>query len=226
MPRSSYRLAADFASDRRGNVAMIFALVLVPILGIVSLSIDYGRALKTKSQLYNAGDAALQSIVGSLNLDRGELNNRVRQTIDANLPEDLRGIPFTLTINEQARSLTVETATTIPTAIMALMGVSKMDVVATSTLQMPEAKPALDLGPIMAGRPGSSGASGDAKGAADRLLRELQRSKGTGIGDGLGLGANGMPDMEATKQALENPEMQRLKADIDRRMSEALRARR
>lgn len=208
-------------ADRRGNVAIIFALVLVPILGIVSLSIDYGRALKAKSLLNNAADAALQGNLVAAFLDRDEFQKRVRASMDANLPEDLRGIPFTLNINESARTVSLSTKTIVPTAIMALVGVDRMDVAITSTIKVPEPKaPSFNTGPAIAGRP----APADAVRAAEDLVREIGQGQGGRGGTGGGaLPAMAPADIEAARDALKNnPDVQRMQAEIEARMRDAM----
>lgn len=60
------RFLRQFRNDRSGVVALLFALCLVPFLGLVALSVDYGYALMVRTQLNNAADAAaLAAITGS-----------------------------------------------------------------------------------------------------------------------------------------------------------------
>lgn len=220
--------AHHFATDRGGNVAMIFALVLVPVIGVVSLSIDYGRMLKTKSLLANAGDAALQGIVGAgvPTTDQGELEKRIRVALDVNLPEDLRGLPFVFSINEANRSLSLTTSTVIPTAIMAMVGVSTMSIEVNSTVRWQgPTTPQGNSGPMIAGRPTPA----DVNRAAEQLSKGIgapgQRNGGAGVvGGPAGLSA---ADAEALRQAMQNPEVQRIQQELEARMRDAMaRARR
>ncbi len=48
---------ARFALSRRGNVAIIFALTLLPMIGIVGLGIDIARTLSARTTLQGAADA-------------------------------------------------------------------------------------------------------------------------------------------------------------------------
>lgn len=52
-----------FVRDRRGNIAVIFALACVPLITAVGCAVDYSRATQTRSKLQAAADAAS---VGSL----------------------------------------------------------------------------------------------------------------------------------------------------------------
>ncbi|WP_456756596.1 TadE/TadG family type IV pilus assembly protein [Bradyrhizobium sp. USDA 4461] len=47
-----------FATDRRGNVAIIFALATVPLIYLLGMATDYTQALRKKNQLDAAADAA------------------------------------------------------------------------------------------------------------------------------------------------------------------------
>lgn len=56
----------SFARDDRGNVAIMFALMMVPILGGVGLAVDYSEATKTEMRAVAAMDAAnLAAVVGA-----------------------------------------------------------------------------------------------------------------------------------------------------------------
>ena len=52
------RLSRAFRRDRRGNVAMMWALMGAVLLGLVGLSVDFTRAQMIRSQLQNAADGA------------------------------------------------------------------------------------------------------------------------------------------------------------------------
>jgi Flp pilus assembly protein TadG len=52
------RLLERFAHDRRGNIALTFAIVSVPMLAGVGAGIDYSMATRLKAKLQSAADAA------------------------------------------------------------------------------------------------------------------------------------------------------------------------
>jgi Flp pilus assembly protein TadG len=56
-------LVHRFARDRRGNIAVIFAICCVPLITVVGCAVDYSRATQLRSKLQAAADAAS---VGSL----------------------------------------------------------------------------------------------------------------------------------------------------------------
>jgi len=54
-----WNLITRFTADRGGQVALIFALALVPIIGAAGVAVDYSRANSVRSQLQAALDAAV-----------------------------------------------------------------------------------------------------------------------------------------------------------------------
>ncbi|MCK1711794.1 MULTISPECIES: pilus assembly protein TadG-related protein [unclassified Bradyrhizobium] len=52
------RAVLRFARDRKANVAIIFALMLVPIIFLLGMALDYTLALRQREQLNAAADAA------------------------------------------------------------------------------------------------------------------------------------------------------------------------
>jgi len=55
--RHVYRAAGGFAGAKRGNVAVIFAITLVPVLGLIGAAIDYSRANSARSSMQAALDS-------------------------------------------------------------------------------------------------------------------------------------------------------------------------
>ncbi len=56
-------------ADRTGNVAMLFAIVFMAIMGIVGSAVDYGRAISTQSRAAAALDAAVLAAAEALRND-------------------------------------------------------------------------------------------------------------------------------------------------------------
>jgi Flp pilus assembly protein TadG len=54
----------DFSSDKKGNVAIIFALALLPVIAAIGMGVDYSRLSDAKSLMQSATDsAALASVI-------------------------------------------------------------------------------------------------------------------------------------------------------------------
>jgi Flp pilus assembly protein TadG len=68
-----FRALSAFGRSRSGNVATIFALAIVPIIGFVGSAIDYSRASSTRAAMQSALDATalmLSKSAASLNADQ------------------------------------------------------------------------------------------------------------------------------------------------------------
>ncbi|MCW6511575.1 TadE/TadG family type IV pilus assembly protein [Lichenifustis flavocetrariae] len=77
-----------FWRELRGNVSILFALSLVPMIGVVGLGVDYGIALSTKSKLDSAADAAALAAVATAKAyvaDNASDNNVTADAIAAGL---------------------------------------------------------------------------------------------------------------------------------------------
>ncbi len=108
----------NFVSDNGGNVALIFAIVLGPLLLSTALAIDYSRYSRNETKLMNTADSALlaASIVMSENMtmDEDELQTLLEAEFDnfmaANLSGQLDGASYTraLTYNLEARTVNVD----------------------------------------------------------------------------------------------------------------------
>ena len=48
---SLFRLIGRFGKDRRGNIAVIFAIACVPIISAVGCAVDYSMATRMKAKL-------------------------------------------------------------------------------------------------------------------------------------------------------------------------------
>ena len=56
--RNLFSLIGRFRKDRRGNIAVIFAIALLPILTAVGCAVDYSLATRMRAKLQAAADAA------------------------------------------------------------------------------------------------------------------------------------------------------------------------
>jgi Flp pilus assembly protein TadG len=66
------RQLARFTGAEQGNIAVIFAIVLVPILGFVGAAVDYSRAVHARSSLQAALDSA--ALMVSKDLTNGTIS--------------------------------------------------------------------------------------------------------------------------------------------------------
>ncbi|MDP7624983.1 MAG: pilus assembly protein, partial [Rhodospirillales bacterium] len=89
------RVVSDFAADRRGVVAILFVLALVPIVAAGGATVDLSRAYTVKQRLGNALDAAGLAVGSASGLSDNELNTLAQKYFDANYPAKELGVPAT-----------------------------------------------------------------------------------------------------------------------------------
>lgn len=81
------RLLRRFGADNRGNMAIMFGFLVIPIIGAAGLSIDYGRATYTRTSLQNAIDATAlmlsRDIKKKPDMSAGDIQTRGKQYFDS-----------------------------------------------------------------------------------------------------------------------------------------------
>ena len=124
-----------FRRDQRGNVAMMFGLALVPLMGVVGVAIDYSRASNARQALNSAIDsAALMAARDAQKLSDADLRTRINAWIKDNLPPDVKGEydSATITIDRTARTIKIAAKANVPTTITNLLGKTVLPVSSTS----------------------------------------------------------------------------------------------
>lgn len=142
-PETSRRgVLCSFAGDERGVTAILFALLLIPMLGIIFVSMDYGRASRTKHVLENAADAAAFTAATRLLEGKQVVRQAFEASFRANLPEDLKDIPYDLEVGTSDKFLKVSMAAKIPTTMIGLLGMTKIELTVEAEARRPEPKAA------------------------------------------------------------------------------------
>lgn len=117
-----------FQSDERGTIAILFALMAVPMLGMISAGIDYGMALRTHGSLQRAADAAAAAALGDLPAGRDAVAKTLRLHFDANVPDRYKGLDLPFTTSNDPPKVTVKAETVINTTMLSMMGYKSMPV--------------------------------------------------------------------------------------------------
>jgi len=122
-------LAARFGVARAGNVAMIYALALLPSLAAVGAAVDLTRAMVVKMRLSEALDAAGLAVGGTVGLSEAEMTEKAQKFFYANYPDDELGTVTSLNVSSSGQNLvTVSGSARIETAFMGLFGIYYLDV--------------------------------------------------------------------------------------------------
>src|SRR5436190_21378025 len=78
------RKADALRADRSGNVAIIFAIAIIPIFGAVATAVDYSRANSARTAMQVALDAAALMIAKeALNLTDTQVQNKAKKYFNA-----------------------------------------------------------------------------------------------------------------------------------------------
>lgn len=128
-------MARRFCRNQRGNVLVMTGFLIVPLVGIVGVTVDYSRASNTRQALTAAIDSAsLMAARDAQKLSDGELNTRVQNWIRDNLPESARS-EFTgakLTIDRTARTIHIAADANVPTTVARVLGTQSIPVKSNS----------------------------------------------------------------------------------------------
>ncbi|MEZ5908593.1 MAG: pilus assembly protein [Hyphomicrobiaceae bacterium] len=89
--------ASRFAADRRGNIAMMAAILIVPMVGLVGASVDYAKALQMRSRMQSALDAAVLAAGREFQVSQDISKATARAA--AYFLEQTSGLPVTLATN-------------------------------------------------------------------------------------------------------------------------------
>ena len=83
-------LLSRFFANEKGNYAVIFALISLPLIGLSGVLADYGRAESLRSKLHSATDAAAiavsQEVMGR-RISASDSKQRAKEFLLANLGE-------------------------------------------------------------------------------------------------------------------------------------------
>ena len=122
------KLMAEFRGDQRGNVAVVFGLAAIPILGLAGVALDYTRASHFRSELQSAVDAS--ALAGAIQISG--ISTTVDAYMEASLPGGLTPNGVTYTLDLQPDTVTVSAKATVPTTIAAIFR-DEMPVSASAT---------------------------------------------------------------------------------------------
>jgi Flp pilus assembly protein TadG len=135
------RAAKRFARADQGNIAMIFAITLVPLLAMVGAAVDYTRASAARSAIQGALDTAALMVsrdaAANPTLSGGAIQALATKYFNALYHNaDAAGVTVTATYSPAGggaqASITMEGSGTVPTDFMKLVGINQVAVGADS----------------------------------------------------------------------------------------------
>ncbi|WP_417489785.1 pilus assembly protein TadG-related protein [Maricaulis sp.] len=174
------RLLSRFAKDRRGNIAVIFALALMPVTLLAGGSVDLSTAMNARSRLAQALDAAALAVGVNVSVSDADALAIANGFINANYPEREMGniTGVTVTLDPDTDSVTVRGAAEVRTTMLALAGIPTITVHWESVAQ--RARQRIELAMVLDNTGSMSGSKITALRGAAHLLSEILFE---GVGD-------------------------------------------
>lgn len=179
------RAAARFARARDGNVAITFAIAVVPLIAFVGAAVDYSRGNSVRSSLQGALDStALMLSRDAATLSNTELQAKADSYFKAMFTRsDVKNIKVTASYNASGGSnVVVSGSADMPTEFMKVLGYDTMTIAGSSTAKWGSSRLRVALVLDTTGSMNSDGKISALKSATKSLLTQLQ-SAATNNGD-------------------------------------------
>jgi Flp pilus assembly protein TadG len=127
------RLLRRLVAQRQGNIALIAAIAIIPIILAIGAAIDISRAYQVRSRLAFALDAAGLA-VGSSNGTEAELKIVMKNFFDKNYPATALGTPISLNMTIDGNLIKLTATVQMETSFMKVMGTDKLDISYTNEI--------------------------------------------------------------------------------------------
>ncbi len=176
-------LAKRFAADRRGNIAITFALSFLPVMGMVGSAMDYGQLTNSRSAMKQASDLTAISLAKvAPTKTAAELQTLGDAYYRSTLGIPVNNLVVTTTFNKDEGGVTVAATADVPMAVMKAVGIDKMSTSVRSKAGVGGARMRVALVIDVTGSMGSDGKIEATKTATKDLIDQLQQA-GSNNGD-------------------------------------------
>ena len=128
----------NFIQDRRGAVAPMFALAIIPVIGLVGMAVDYSRANSIKAALQASLDAtalAMARLAPTLTAEQLQEKTSAYFTAQFNRPEAKNVSVTTAYTTTDGSTLTVTANGSVDTTFTRVMGYTSLSVGSSSTIK-------------------------------------------------------------------------------------------
>jgi Flp pilus assembly protein TadG len=175
-----FSLLREFASERRGNVAIIFAFALIPIIGFVGAAIDYSRGNVVKVEMQSALDSVglmLYKTAPTLSVD--QLQSAAQSYFSAVFAGryGANNIKVSATYSTTGGSnVVVNASADVPTTFMGIFGFKEMTVSSSTTAKWGYSRLRVALVLDNTGSMSQSGKMTALQTATNNLLTQLQNA--------------------------------------------------
>ena len=194
---------ASYLKDKKGAVAPLFGMMVIPMLAITGAAIDIGQAITAEKNMQNALDSATVAVCGggtgqqtSEEILRAFLAAELDGTkLSLSPPADPSAPPVAAGDNEieltdtafdiATGSMNPKVKTTVPTSILKLIGINEIELNAESSVKCGakrlELSVVLDVTGSMGSRVGGVKKIDSMKAAATDLLDIFERNMDAGV---------------------------------------------
>jgi Flp pilus assembly protein TadG len=176
------RVWMRFQRDRRGDVAIIFALALIPILACVGAAVDYSRANALKADLQAAVDSTALMVSKNAASQTASALQTSAQTYFNTLFNNTQGLNPQVTAsysNTGGSSVAVNATADMPTTFIAILGFKTLTITGSSTSKWGSTRLRVALVLDNTGSMADSGKIDALKTATKNLLTQLQAAATT-----------------------------------------------
>jgi Flp pilus assembly protein TadG len=172
-------MRSRFFADQSGGVAPMFALAIVPIIGLAGAAVDYSRAASARSAMYAALDATgLMLSKDAADMAPDQINAKATQIFNAEFNRaDVVGVQVNAVLNTpQAGSFTLNVTASgnLPATFTRILGQNQIAVNGSADFNWGIKKLELALALDNTGSMGQSGKLTQLKTAAKNLLSTLK----------------------------------------------------
>jgi Flp pilus assembly protein TadG len=179
-----FRAIGRFVNHQDGNIAVIFTLALVPVIGFLGAGIDYSRVNRARTGMQDALDSAALMVAkdaGANNLTAAQISQEAQTFFTAmfNHPE-VANITITASYNSGSNpSLVVTGSGTVETNFMKLVGTPSMGFTLSSTISWGQSRLRVALVLDNTGSMNDNGKIGALKTATASLLAQFKAAANT-----------------------------------------------
>lgn len=178
------KAAQRFTRNERGNVAMIFAVSLVPLLGFVGAAVDYSRTTAARSSMKVALDSAALMISKDLgtnpSMSTAEISAKATSYFNA-LYTNSASTPITVTASyttntKDGSTVTLTGSGSVATDFMKVVGFPQMGITGSTTTTWGSTRLRVAMALDVTGSMGQKGKLKAMQDAAKSLIDTLSKS--------------------------------------------------
>lgn len=177
MSKKLTKLLIRFGRDTRGNVAVIFCLALIPLIGFVGSAVDYTRANNARTAMQNALDStALMLSKDAATLTKAQLNDKANAYFKGMFDRpETKSLTVTANYTPSAanQSVILTASGAVPSEFMQLFGYNQIPINTESTAAWGTTRLRVALALDTTGSMASDGKMSALKPAAKNLIDQL-----------------------------------------------------